>query len=200
MVQKIFNHIYRFIVVDIYYKIRLKKLGKKTYIGRELYFTPQFVEIGNHVHIFHNFRIEGISRYENIKYDPLIQIEDYVTIQQNVHITCASNIKIEKNVAIAANVTITDIDHPYKDISIPIEKQNLNVSPVLIKEDSKIYNNSVILKGTIIGKHSVVGANSVVSGVFRDYCIIVGAPAKVIKRYCFEKQQWLKTDIHGNFI
>ncbi|WP_435522391.1 hypothetical protein [Chryseobacterium indoltheticum] len=33
-----------------------------------------------------------------------------------------------------------------------------------------------------------------------DYCIAVGAPAKIIKRYSVEKQDWLKTDDKGNFI
>jgi serine acetyltransferase len=36
--------------------------------------------------------------------------------------------------------------------------------------------------------------------MFPDYCVIVGAPAKIIKRYSFEKQVWLKTDANGNFI
>ena len=45
-----------------------------------------------------------------------------------------------------------------------------------------------------------IGANSVVSGIFPDYCVIVGAPAKIVKRYCFEQQKWRKTDNKGNFI
>ena len=56
------------------------------------------------------------------------------------------------------------------------------------------------MQGTTIGKHCTVGANSVVSGTFGDYCVIVGAPAKIIKRYSFEKQDWLKTDAKGEFI
>lgn len=43
--------------------------------------------------------------------------------------------------------------------------------------------NSVILPGAILEKHCVVGANSVVSGVFDDYSVIVGTPAKVVKKY-----------------
>ncbi|SQA78050.1 putative lipopolysaccharide biosynthesis O-acetyl transferase WbbJ [Capnocytophaga ochracea] len=97
-------------------------------------------------------------------------------------------------------MTITDIYHPYEDIFIPIEQQDIEVSEIFIGENSKIYNNVVILPGTKLGKHTTVGANSVVSGIFLDYCVIVGAPAKIVKRYCFEEQKWKKTDNNGNFI
>ena len=70
----------------------------------------------------------------------------------------------------------------------------------MIEENCKIYNNVVILPNTKLGKHTTVGANSVVSGIFPDYCVIVGAPAKIVKRYCFEEQKWKKTDNNGNFI
>ena len=71
---------------------------------------------------------------------------------------------------------------------------------LIIGEYSKIYNIEVILQNTKLGKHTTVGANSVVSGIFPDYCVIVGAPAKIVKRYCFEQQKWRKTDDKGNFI
>ena len=60
--------------------------------------------------------------------------------------------------------------------------------------------NSVILPGTELGDHCVVGANSVVSGSFPNYSVLVGAPAKIIKRYDFATQTWRKTDSKGNFI
>jgi acetyltransferase-like isoleucine patch superfamily enzyme len=45
----------------------------------------------------------------------------------------------------------------------------------------------------------VVGANAVVRGKFPDYCVIVGIPAKIVKRYDFVTKQWKKTDAKGNF-
>ena len=46
--------------------------------------------------------------------------------------------------------------------------------------------------GVTIGKNSVIGANSVVTKDIPDYCVAVGAPAKVIKKYDFESGKWLK--------
>jgi acetyltransferase-like isoleucine patch superfamily enzyme len=164
-------------------------------IGTPLLITPKYIELDKNVSIWSNARIEGVSKYNEKRFTPRIIFHDGVSIQQNIHLTCAKKIEIGKNTAIAANVTITDIHHPYEDISIPIEKQDIEVNPVTIGDDCKIYNNSVILPGTTIGKHCTVGANSVVSGKFPDYCVIVGAPARIVKRYDFSQRQWRDTSV-----
>ena len=58
----------------------------------------------------------------------------------------------------------------------------------------------MIQAGTILGKQCIVGANSVVRGTFPDYCVIVGAPARIVKRYDEPSKQWRKTDSKGKFI
>lgn len=197
--NRIYNALYRRFW-HFYNKGSYKKLGVNAFVKNAMIITPKYISISDNVFIQPNSRIEGITSYEGVNFFPHIQISENCTIQQNLHLTCAENIFIGKNTAIAANVTITDINHQYENIDLPIEKQALIVAPVSIGEDCKIYNNVVILPGTKIGKHCVVGANSVVYGNFIDYCIVVGAPAKIIKRYCFEKNKWLKTDKEGNFI
>ncbi len=181
-------------------KRNYKKLGTNSFIKSPLIVTPKFISVSNNVFVQPNARIEGITNYEGVNFYPHIEIGENCTIQQNLHLTCAQNVFVGKNTAIAANVTITDINHPYENIDLPIEKQPLDVIPVSIGEDCKIYNNAVILPGTKIGKHCVIGANSVVLGNFADYSIIVGAPAKIIKRYCFDSASWKKTDNKGNFL
>ena len=57
-----------------------------------------------------------------------------------------------------------------------------------------------LCNGASIGKHCVIGANSVVIHDIPDYCVAVGAPARIVKRYDFSAQQWRKTDQKGNFI
>lgn len=177
-----------------------KNISTKAHIKKTIIFTYKHCIIEKGVHINHGCRIEGVTRYSGILYDPLLILKHNVSIEQNAHITFAERIEIGSNTAIAANVTITDIDHPYTDPDIPIERQRLRVKPVRIGEDCKIYNNAVILQGTSIGKHCVVGANSVVSGSFPDYSIIVGAPAKIVKRYNRESGKWEKTNPDGSFL
>ena len=154
--------------------------------------TPHYIELGERVYIAHHGRIEGVSVYNGDEFTPIIKICDGVTIQQNIHLTCANRVTIEKNTAIAANVTITDIHHPYDDINVPIERQRLEVKEVVIGEDCKIYNNSVILPGVHIGKHVTIGASSVVACDIPDYSVAAGSPARIIKKYDFEKEEWKK--------
>lgn len=184
------NNVFSIWKTKIIYGKSLLFLGKKSKIQKPLMITPKYISIGNNVSVFYNCRIQGISRYNNKLFSPKIIFDDKVSVQQNLHLTCAKKIYIGKNTAIAANVSITDIHHPYEDINIPIEKQNIKVKEVEIGEDCKIYNNSVILPGTKIGKHCTIGANSVVRGNFPDFCVIVGAPARIVKKYNFENKIW----------
>lgn len=169
-------------------------------INSPIKITPRFITLEKNVRIYYHGRIEGIGFYQGKKYNPNIILKQGVSIQQNIHLTCAKSVIIGENTAIAANVTITDIHHPYTDINTPIEQQELEVKSVEIGPDCKIYNNAVILPGTKLGKHVTVGANSVVGGYFPDYCVIVGAPAYIIKRYDSVNGVWKKTDKKGNFI
>lgn len=197
--NRIFRALYRK-CWHFYFRGKYKKLGLNSFVKKALIVTPKYISLSENIFIQPNSRIEGITSYEGVRFSPHIEISENCSIQQNLHLTCAKHIFIGKNTAIAANVTITDINHPYENIDLPIEKQALKVTPVHIDADCKIYNNAVILPGTNIGKHCVVGANSVVFGNFPDYCILVGAPAKIIKRYCFDSAKWKKTDDQGNFL
>ena len=180
--------------------LKYKKWHLKSHIVNPLKITPGYIEVGNHVVVLSYARIEGVSQYNKISYTPNIVLHDGVTVQQGLHLTCANHIEIGENTAIAANVTITDIHHPYKDIKLPIEQQDLEVSEVTIGRDCKIYNGAVVLPGVHIGDHVTVGANAVVNRNIPDYCVAVGSPAIIIKRYNFETQQWEKTDKQGNFL
>ncbi|WP_350669671.1 DapH/DapD/GlmU-related protein, partial [Pseudoalteromonas sp. 43-MNA-CIBAN-0464] len=64
---------------------------------------------------------------------------------------------------------------------------------VLIKSGAWIGENVCII-GASVGKNSVVAANSVVTKDVPDYCVVAGAPARIIKRYCHESQSWKKVN------
>ncbi|MBK6381297.1 MAG: hypothetical protein IPF72_17125 [Chitinophagaceae bacterium] len=46
--------------------------------------------------------------------------------------------------------------------------------------------------GASVGKNSVVGANSIVNKDIPDYCVAIGSPAVIIKRYNATTKQWQK--------
>lgn len=184
----------------IRYRWRFKEYHISDIIKSPIHLTPRFIRLGAHVYIGPNARIDGVRRYNDKLFSPQIVLGERVKIQQGLHLTCAESVTIGNNTAIAAYVTITDINHPYTDIDLPIERQDLEVKPVKIGEDCKIYNGAVILPGVTIGKHCAIGANSVVTRSIPDYCVAIGAPARIIKRYDFDAKEWKKTNPNGEFI
>lgn len=78
---------------------------------------------------------------------------------------------------------ITDCDHEYRNLKIPVIDQEIvqRGQRVFIGKASYIGINTVIVGNVKIGKHCVIGANSVVTKDLPDYCVAVGSPAKVIK-------------------
>lgn len=158
------------------------------------------ISIGDKTVIGKFARIEPVVNYAFEKFDPLIEIGAGVCINQNFHCTCARSVIIGDGTSITANCGVFDIIHPYEDIAINPRHAKIQIKPVVIGKNCLIGMNSVILPGTTLGNHCVVGANSVVSGSWPDNTVLVGSPAKVIKRYNFETQRWERTNPDGSFI
>lgn len=156
-------------------------IGKPTFI-----YGMKKISVGKRVRIFPNVRLEVHGTDSNLI------IEDNVGIGQNVHITTGSNLVIGRSSIILANVFITDIDHSYDTIGVPILEQDNIIKKTQIGENCFIGIGAAIQAGTILGKQCIVGANSVVRGHFDDYTVIVGSPAKAIKKYNFKSQMWEK--------
>ena len=160
-----------------FYKIVFHKIGALSYLGKPIFITGgKKVEIGSKVRIFPGMRLEVHNKGR-------VTISDDVVIGQNVHITCGQSLIIGSKTLITPNVVITDIDHNYTDIGIHVVKQEYITSPTIIGENCFIGAGAVIQAGSVLGKQCIVGANSVVRGCFPDYSVIVGSPAKVVKRF-----------------
>jgi len=100
---------------------------------------------------------------------------------------------IEEYVLLARNVHIADHAHAFENIDVPIMEQGINrIAPVTIGRETWLGQNVVVLPGVTIGKHCVIGANSVVNSSIPDYCVAVGAPARVVRQYNRETDKWEK--------
>ena len=104
-------------------------------------------------------------------------------IGERCRISIANSLEIGKKVLLSPNVYITDCDHEYRNIKIPVIDQGIvqRGQRVSIGEGSYIGINAVIVGNVKIGKHCVIGANSVVTKDVPDYCVAVGSPTRVIK-------------------
>ena len=170
-------------------KTLFKSFGRGSYCIKPLrVLGGKYVRIGNNVSILNALRIEAYERRGN---DTVITIGDNSNIEQNVHITGAERVSIGKNVSVLGGVVITDIIHPYKDINIPAAEQGIITRPVEIGEQCFLGMYSMIMPGVCLGKHVIVGAHSVVTTNVPDYCVVAGAPAKIIKKYNRDENKWI---------
>ena len=79
---------------------------------------------------------------------------------------------------------ITDQNHGYEDVDLPIGVQMWKNEPVSIGDGSWLGHGAVVLPGSRIGKHVVVAAGAVVAGLdVPDFSVVAGVPARVVRRY-----------------
>ncbi|MCD8739495.1 acyltransferase [Mucilaginibacter roseus] len=132
-------------------------------------------------------------------------IEDFCTVNNGVgDVSIGENsligmgnviigpVRIGNNVIFAQNIVASGLNHEYRDVNQPIHAQKILVAPIVVEDDCWIAANSVITSGVTIGKHSVVAAGAVVTKDIPPYSVAVGNPARVIKRYDFELNDWVR--------
>lgn len=99
-------------------------------------------------------------------------------------------VRIGNDVMLAQNIAVSGLNHGYEDISVPPRVQKVSTKEINISENVWIGANSVITAGVTIGKHAVVGGGSVVTKDVPPYTVVVGNPAKPVKKYNFETDSW----------
>jgi acetyltransferase-like isoleucine patch superfamily enzyme len=91
-------------------------------------------------------------------------------------------IEVGDDVWFGQDVFVTDSNHGFDDLDVPIGRQVGKHEPVTIGAGSWIGHGAVILPGAAIGRGVVVAAGSVVRGEVPDHCVVAGVPARVVRR------------------
>ena len=117
-------------------------------------------------------RLRGVKIGKNCHFNPysfidliypkLVHIEDNVTLGSFSMIFAHSNP--------TANLFLKNGEYPRK------------VGDVTIKSGAVINPGSIITSGVTIGKNSIVSPGSVVTQDVPDHCVVVGNPARVVKK------------------
>lgn len=151
---------------------------------------PKQVCIGKRVRLdlYSSIHLNQISRKR-----PMVKIGDNVLIGAYSSIGCSNEITIEKDVLLAPHVHITDRNHTFENVGIPINQQSaVSPGPVFIGKETWLGYGVQIMPNVKIGRHCVVAAGSIVTKDIPDYCVVAGIPAKVIKQYNFKTLKWEK--------
>lgn len=181
------------VIKSLLYRPSLKKLGKRSYIllPREIK-NGHLIEIGNDCHIGKALVVEPIAVHGPQIFSPKISIGDDVYIGRHCQIFCVDSIKIDDGCVLSDYIYMSDSAHGIAPSGGLIMRQNLvSKGPIHIGKNTFIGYGVSIMPGVTLGKNCVVGINSVVTRSYPDFSMIAGSPAKLIKKYCEQKKDWL---------
>ena len=161
----------------------------------------QYIKCGKNVYIGENSKLLCWDSHRGKKFDkaPEIILGNNLHITRNFVIQCANRVEIGNNVLIASDVFIIDYNHGTNPLLESYLYNPLDISEgIVIRDGAWIGNNVIILGGVEIGKKAIIGAGAVVTHSIPDYSIAVGNPARVVKKWDFNINEWIPSNsLHG---
>lgn len=113
-----------------------------------------------------------------------VQVNDYV------HIAAIEQVTIGDGTLIASKVFISDHNHgayqghdPQSAPNVPPALRPLASQPVRIGRNVWIGEHVCVMPGVTIGDGAIIGAGAVVTKDVPANCIVVGAPAQVVRQF-----------------
>ena len=143
--------------ISEYYKHLFARCGSNVYISMGCSFTPETVYVGEHVYFGKNCIIH--SRHGKII------IGNHVMFGPGAHIHGGNH--------------IIDKTGVYMD---EITKEPESDGEVVIGSDVWVGANAIILSKVHIGNGAVIGAGSVVTKDVEPYSVMVGSPARLVRK------------------
>ncbi len=145
------------------------KIGDNVFFSLGVAITADELIIGNNTHVGYQALMTGkkISIGKNCNINNRVFIEAYY-----------APVIIEDNVTIAGSVMISSHDGSFMNV---LGKEMI-AKQIILKKRCFIGNNAVILPGITINEKSIVGAGAVVTKDVEERTIVVGVPAKAIRK------------------
>jgi acetyltransferase-like isoleucine patch superfamily enzyme len=157
-------------------------------------FNERYIHIGTGTMIGPHVTLSaGMVPGQDCITDPVVSIGDRCLIGKGSGIVGHLQVTIGDDVWTGHHVYITDQNHGYRDIDLPVSQQSMPERPVRIGSGSWLGHGAIVLPGADIGEHVVIGANSVVTGCIPAFSVAVGAPARVVRRYV-PGEGWVSVD------
>ena len=148
-------------------KFRLKLFVLKNWIFHSMsYFSPHS---GFAVKMQ---KSRGVIIGKNCHFCPYVQID----------LIYPHLVNIGDNVTLGSNCMIFAHSNPTANLFLKTGEYSRKVESVTIKSGAVITPGSIIMAGITIGKNSIISPGSVVTQNVPDFSVVVGNPARVIKR------------------
>jgi acetyltransferase-like isoleucine patch superfamily enzyme len=166
--------------------------------------NPFYHKIGKHAVVRRRTRMDVLP-FNRFELGNFSTIEDFCTINNGVGDVIIGNetrigmgnviigpVTVGNSVIFAQNIVMSGLNHTYEDVTLPIDKQKVTTAPIVVEDECWIGANVVLTAGVTVGRHSVVAAGAVVTKDIPPFSVAVGNPARVIKKYDFDKKEWIR--------
>ena len=155
------------------------------------------ITIGKNFQAAEGLWLEAVTDNDGRNFAPRIIIGDDVSISRWSHIAATNLVEIGDGVLIGSKVLVTDHSHgqysgPYTSPLIrPALRSPVSDRQVIIERNVWLGDGVVVSPGSRIGEGAVIAANAVVVGTVLPFTLAAGAPARPMKRFNFETNEWV---------
>ena len=146
------------------------------------------VKIGENVKLANFINLYGCTIGDNTKIGTFVEVQKNATIGRNCkissHTFICEGVTIEDHVFIGHSVTFINDTYPRATTSQGDLKTDSDweVEPTIVKKGASIGSGAVILSNVTVGENAIIGAGSVVTKDVPADAIVIGNPARFIRR------------------
>jgi UDP-2-acetamido-3-amino-2,3-dideoxy-glucuronate N-acetyltransferase len=150
------------------------------------------VKLGKDVRIFDFVNLYGCEIGDETRIGAFVEIQRGVKVGRRVkvssHTFICEGVEVEDNVFIGHGVNFINDRYPraVNALGEPQGSRDWKVVPTIVRRGASIGSGSTILCGIEIGRDAIVGAGSVVTRDVSAGTIVVGNPARFLRRIVSE--------------
>ena len=150
---------------------------------------PEGIAVGAHTRIHETVICESAEHNDG---DPRVVIGDNCSIGAYSVITATRRIEIENFVHVSENVHISDSIFRHRHLCSFLEMRERidEISEVCIGRATRIEENVSIRGNVHIGRGCLIRANTVVRSDIPDYCVAEGNPARIVEVFSAKTGTW----------
>lgn len=152
---------------------------------------PSSIFVGDDVTVLERSFLSVVEAVDGVT--PKLTIGDRTSIGAQCHIACVGEVDIGPEVLTAARVFIGDTYHRYEDPTVPVLDQPMAPpEKVTIGRGAFLGIGSVVLMGVTVGEGAYVGAGAVVTADVEPRTLVVGNPARPVRRWDAQAGEWVR--------
>lgn len=133
--------------------------------------------------------------------DIQLAISSNVYIGRNNFITVGKSVYISDYCILGNNCSLICADKVFNSPLIPYAVSGITLEKSITIGSNCWFGNDVSVIGNVkIGHGSIIGANTVVTKDIPPFSMVVGNPAKIIKTFSFNTNQWVRGEYNNDSI